>query len=95
MEMISQLLGVTFVLGLLAALLWWLRRRGMAQFGASRLHLGRSGRGRLLEVVESRMLAPGHALHLVRVAGRGVLLETHAAGCAPIDNPIKSQYAKR
>lgn len=84
MDIVSQLLGITFVLGLLVALLWWLRRKGLAQFGAPRMALGK-GRGRLLEVVESRMLAPGHALHLVRIADRGILIETHAGGCTPLE----------
>ena len=73
MELIPQFGAITLTLALLAALLWWLRRRGLAQWNRSRP-------GRLMEVIESRTLSPGHTLHLVRVA-----LATHGGGCTLLE----------
>jgi flagellar biogenesis protein FliO len=65
-------------LALLAASLWWLRRRGLAQWNHRRS-------ARFLEVIESRTLAPGHTLHLVRVADRAMALTTHGGGCTLLE----------
>jgi flagellar biogenesis protein FliO len=75
-----------FVFALLGATLWWLRRRGLARFGGTGLPRGAlRKRGALLEVVESRALGPGHALHLVRVGDRAMVLAAHGAGCTVVD----------
>ena len=76
-------MAVGGVLLLLAASLWWLRRKGFAQFGI------RSARGRgkrSLEAVERLALGPQHALHLVRLSGRGLLVGTSPAGCAVLES---------
>jgi flagellar biogenesis protein FliO len=86
METISQLLSIGFVLGLLAAVLWGLRRKGLARFGAGKLRLGGNAKGRLLELVESRALAPGHALHLVRVGDQAFVLAVHPGGCTTVES---------
>ena len=78
MDLLSQFGGLAFTLALLAGALWWLRRRGLAQWSVNR-------RGRVLEVVESRTLAPGHTLHLVRVADRAMALATHGSGCTLLE----------
>jgi flagellar biogenesis protein FliO len=78
MELIPQFAAISLTLALLAGSLWWLRRKGLAQWNR-----GRSGR--LLEVVESRALAPGHILHLVRVADRAMALTTHGGGCTLLE----------
>ena len=52
MELAPQLGAIALTLALLAASLWWLRRRGLAQWSRGRP-------GRLMEVIESRTLAPG------------------------------------
>ena len=73
-DMAALAFGLVFV----AAALWWLRRRGAVNF--------RGGRGpRVMEVIESRGLAPGHTLHLVRVADRVMALATHSAGCTLLE----------
>lgn len=46
-----------------------------------------SRRSRSLEPVERLMLTPQHALHLIRVAGRDVIVATHPQGCTLIHNP--------
>ena len=78
MEVVRQLIGIAVTLGLLAGLLWWLRGRGGAQWRGARA-------GRVMEIIESRGLGPGHTLHLVRVADRVMALETHGGGCTLLE----------
>ncbi|HTM49334.1 MAG TPA: flagellar biosynthetic protein FliO [Bryobacteraceae bacterium] len=78
MEIISQFGMIGLTLALLAVTLWLLRRKGLAQFNRGRSQ-------RLLEVVESRPLAPGHTLLLVRVADRAMALATHGGGCTLLE----------
>jgi flagellar biogenesis protein FliO len=77
METIRQFAGIAVTLALLSAVLWLLRRRGKAAW--------RGGRSPMTEVIESRGLAPGHTLHLVRVADRVMALATHASGCTLLE----------
>jgi flagellar biogenesis protein FliO len=77
MDVIRQFGGIVLTLGLLAAALWWLRRKGVTQW--------RGGRAIYLEVIESKGLGPGHTLHLVRVADRVMALATHGAGCTLLE----------
>jgi hypothetical protein len=46
----------------------------------------RSRPGRVMEVIESRTLAPGHTLHLVRIADRVLALATHSGGCTLLES---------
>jgi flagellar biogenesis protein FliO len=78
MDVIRQFTAIGLTLALLAGSLWWLRRKGLAQW-----HRGRPGR--VMEVIESRTLGPGHALHLVRVADRVFALATHSGGCTLLE----------
>ena len=78
--MLEQMLAVTGVLGLMAAALWWLRRRGLAQFTARR------SRPRRLEVMERLPLTQQHSLHLVKLGGRAVLVATSPAGCSLLES---------
>jgi flagellar biogenesis protein FliO len=78
MEVIRQFTAIGLTLLLLAASLWWLRRKGLAQFRRART-------GRVMEVIESRTLAPGHTLHLVRIADRVLALSTHSGGCTLLE----------
>ena len=82
-EWVRQIAAVTAVLGLLAAALVWLRRRGQAVWDGT--PPGR--RTRALEVLEGRTLRPGVSLHLVRVGDRTLLLAAHAQGCTVVDAP--------
>ena len=79
MEVIRQFGAIVLTLALLGATLWWLRRSGAARFGRAR-------RGRMMQVIESRALCPGHALHLVRVADRVLALATHSGGCTLLES---------
>ncbi|MBI1791503.1 MAG: flagellar biosynthetic protein FliO [Acidobacteria bacterium] len=78
MHWTEQVLMTFAVLGLLCAAIWILRRKGYA-----RIHMsaGRGGRKRSLEAVERLPLTPQHSLHLVRVAGRLILVGVSPAGC--------------
>ena len=68
--MVEQMLMVLLVLGGLVALLWLLRRRGMAQV---RFAGRKRTASRQLELLERMPLTATHSLHLVR-AGNSVLL---------------------
>src|SRR5206468_2910448 len=78
LDMLREFAAVAFTLALLAGALWWLRRRGLARWR-------RGGPERLMEIVESRALAPGHSLHLVRIADRVIALATHGTGCTVLE----------
>jgi flagellar biogenesis protein FliO len=80
MELIRQVLAVSAVLLLLAASLWWLRRKGLAR------HFSGGSRKHALQAVERLMLGPQHSLHLVRLAGRGLLVGTSPGGCAVLES---------
>ncbi len=69
--------GIALTLALLAGALWWLKRKGVTQW--------RSGRSAHLEVIESRGLGPGHAVHLVRVGDRIMALATYGGGCTLLE----------
>jgi flagellar biogenesis protein FliO len=53
----------------------------------------RRGKGRSLEQVEKLSLTPHHALHLVRVEGREILVATHPQGCTLIENMPRERRA--
>jgi flagellar biogenesis protein FliO len=77
MELMRQFAGAAVTLALLSAAIWLLRRNGHARWSRSA--------GRLTEVIESRGLAPGHTLHVVRVGERVMALATHSGGCTLLD----------
>lgn len=79
MEPIRQVLAVCAVLFALGASLWWLRHKGLALYGS------RSFRKRNLQAVERLMLGPHCSLHLVKLAGRGLLVGSSAAGCEVLE----------
>jgi flagellar biogenesis protein FliO len=81
MDIIREIAAAGLVLGLMGALLWRLRRRGIAGV----LALGRP-RERQLECVERLALGPQHAIHLIRLGGRGLLVASSPAGCALMES---------
>jgi flagellar biogenesis protein FliO len=84
MEGIRQFAAIGLTFGLLAALLWWLRRAGVVRLVGRR-------RTTAIEVLESRTLCPGHNLHLVRVADRVLALATHSSGCTLLESGLSTQ----
>ena len=85
MEAIQQTLVVVFVLGLLGGTLYWLRRKGLAQFNVK--GIGRGG-PRHMQTVERLALTPQHSLHLVKVDGRTLLISVSPAGCSLLDQQV-------
>ena len=81
MDVVREMTAVAAVLGLLGLALWALKRRGMALPRALR-----RGGCRKLECVERVALGPQHALHLVRLGERGMLLSSSPSGCALIES---------
>jgi len=77
---IVPLASILVVFGMLAGVLWWLRRLGIA---VPRASLGR-GRSARLESLCKLTLGPQHNLHLVRVDQTVVLVACSPAGCALI-----------
>jgi flagellar biosynthetic protein FliO len=77
---LQQMAAVAVVLGLLGAALWWLRRRGFVAPQPGR----RSPRR--LETVERLPIGPQHALHLVRLGRRALLVSSAPSGCALLES---------
>ena len=90
MELAEQITMVLAVFGLLGLLLWVLKRRGLAS-----LNLGgrRGGSARQVEVLERVPLTPQHALHLVRVSGKVLLIGTAPSGCTLLNEPALKEQA--
>jgi len=87
MELAQQIVMVVVVFALLGGLLWLLRRRGSVTFSA------RKAGGRRLEVLERIPLTPQHALHLVRISGKVVLIGTAPSACTLLDQSIAEGLA--
>ena len=82
--MMGQTTAVLFVLLLLAAALWVLRRQGLASMNFA---IGKSlARERIMQVLERVPLTAHHSLHLVRVADRVILIGVSPSGCSPIES---------
>ncbi|HEV2201286.1 MAG TPA: flagellar biosynthetic protein FliO [Bryobacteraceae bacterium] len=80
MELWREAAALGAVFGLLGVAAWTLR----ARTGMLRTRPGRS-----LTAVERIVLTPHHALHLVRVPGRELLVATHPQGCTLlIETPL-------
>jgi flagellar biosynthetic protein FliO len=76
MDVIGQMAAVAGVLTLLAATLWWLKRRGIAGVLPARKA------ARRLECLERLPLGPQHTLHLVRLGGTALLVASSPGGCS-------------
>ena len=75
MENFSQGAGVVAVLVLLAVTVWLLQRRGFASFPL------RTGSVRRMQVIERLPLTAQHALHLVRIEGKILIVASAPGGC--------------
>lgn len=78
MDLLQPFTAIALVLGLLAAALFVLRRRGAATF---RFPGSAGSTAKQLEVLERVALGPQHSVHLVRVGGRCVLIGTAPSSC--------------
>jgi flagellar biosynthetic protein FliO len=79
MDLIQPFAGILLVMALLGGALLLLKRRGLAM---PRLQ---SQGARKLEVIERVSLGPHHALHLVRMGERCVLIATAPSSCQLLD----------
>ena len=82
--MLGQTIAVFFVLLLLAATLWLLRRRGVATVNT--VLAKRLSKQRLMQVMERVPLTANHSLHLVRIQDRVILIGVSPSGCQQIDS---------
>jgi flagellar biosynthetic protein FliO len=89
MQLTEQIGMVLLVFALLGGLLWFAKRRGLAAFSLGRRQ---GGNGRRLEVLDRVSLTPQHALLLVRVADRTVLIATAPSSCTLLDAPGLTQF---
>ena len=100
MDLLQPLAAIVLVLGLLAAALLLLKKRGAATFqlpgqisgrftGAISGRLSGSGQ-RKLEVLERVALGPQHSVHLVRVGERQVLIGTSPSSCQLLESYPRS-----
>jgi flagellar biogenesis protein FliO len=81
---VEELQQATIVIGVLAALgiaLYVLRSKGVVQFATK----ASSANARRLQSIERLPLTAQHSLHLVRVAGRVILIAVAPGGCSLLD----------
>jgi len=88
MELTQQIVMILAVFALLGGLLWLMRRRGGLAFSPRR-----SGTRRL-EVLERVPLTQHHALHLVRISGKVVLIGTAPSACTLLDQSNSDTLAQ-
>lgn len=77
--MFEQILAALFVLALLLATLWLLRRKGLAS-----VNLGlpkRFSGAKQIQILERVSLSAHHSLHLIRIHDRTILLGVSPSGC--------------
>jgi flagellar biosynthetic protein FliO len=81
--MLGQITAVFFVLLLLVATLWLLRRRGLATVSTV---IAKRSKQKLMQVVDRVPLTANHSLHLVRVGDRVILIGVSPSGCQQMDS---------
>jgi hypothetical protein len=88
MDVLRQVFSVLLVFSLLGTVLWVLRRGGRISFQGftvrSLANRRVQGNTRSMVAVERLQLTPQHALHMVRINGREVLVATHPQGCSVV-----------
>jgi flagellar biogenesis protein FliO len=84
MELTEQVVMILAVFALLGGVLWLLKRRGVTSLALP----GRRSSARRLEVLERIPLTPHHALHLVRISDKVVLIGTAPSACALLDSSV-------
>jgi flagellar biosynthetic protein FliO len=89
MELTEQITMVLVVFALLGGLLWLLKKRGIASLPV----VGRRAAGiRQMEVLERVPLTPQHAVHLVRVSGKVILIGTAPSSCTILDTALPETF---
>ena len=85
MELTEQIAMVLVVFALLGALVWFSKRRGLASFAPRR------GKVRNLELLERVQLTPHHAVHMLRVSDKVLLIATAPSACVLLDAPVSGE----
>ncbi len=83
MDLYAQILAGVLVIALLGLALWALRRVPAGGFVLARL---RRKDGALLESSERLTLTPQHAIHLVRLGDRAMVVAVHSGGCTLLES---------
>ena len=91
MDAIQPMAAIVLVLLLLAGALLLLKKRGAASFHLPRLG---SGAARRMEVLERTALGPHHALYLVRVGERSMVIATAPSACQLLCDAAHSESGK-
>jgi flagellar biogenesis protein FliO len=89
MEIMDPMPAVLAVLGVLAAALWWLRKKGAVRLLSKTIQRP----ARRLASIERLALSPHHVLHLVRLDDRTLLVAQSPAGLAPLDSVATESHA--
>jgi flagellar biogenesis protein FliO len=90
-EIYRQFGGIVLVLLMLAGLLWFAKRRGLARLG-----FRNRGGERIVTVLERVSLTPQHTLHVLVVGGRRLLLTSSPGNCQLITElPNEPQIPNR
>jgi flagellar biogenesis protein FliO len=84
-DLIRQGLAVLFVLALLGSAVWKLRGGPFVRS---------SGNGPRLVSVARLALTPQHAVHLLRVDGRELVVTTHPQGCSLLSESASAELRK-
>ena len=91
MSAFEQIFAALFFCGLLAILVWLLRKGRIASFGWSGAQNQAAGQ---MEVIARRALTPQHTLHLVSAAGETFLVATHPHGVEIASFPASRKPAR-
>jgi flagellar biogenesis protein FliO len=86
-DSLYSIFAVLFVLALLGGTLALLRKRGAAAWSFP----SAAGKARRIELVERVTMGPNHALHLINIGGRSVLVATSPGGCQLLQMPGPSE----
>ncbi len=91
METARYFLSVLAVVGALYAVLFVLKRKGIAQAGAG---FRRARANRRLEVLERAALTSNNSLYLVRFVDRAILLAVSPGSCTVLQTGALADFAR-
>ena len=91
MSALEQTLAALFFCGLLAILVWLVRKGKLASFGWAGAQSQGAGQ---LEVLARRALTSQHTLHLISAAGEAFLVATHPHGVEIAPFPAKRRFTR-
>ncbi len=89
MEIMDPMPAVLAVLAVLAAALWWLRKKGAVRL----LRKSKERPSRRLRPIERLALSPQHLLHLVRLDDRVLLVAQSPSGVMLLDGAAADPHA--